>query len=190
MPIARLIGGRLRPTTITVAAAIVGLSAAVATAFGVYRLALGLWLLNRVIDGVDGSVARLTGRQSDLGGYLDLLLDVVVYSAIPIALVIERSEDRLSLVVLLLLALFYINITSWLYLSALIEKRAVTLRDRTILTSISMPSGMVEGGETVAIYALVLLMPQHALLLLSLMSGALAVGIIQRVCWALRNLDR
>ena len=187
-PVARIIGRRIHPTAITVAAAPVGLAAAVAAGAGAYGIALTLWLCNRALDGIDGTVARLTGAQSDLGGYLDLLLDVVVYSAVPIALALQRGERGLLLVVTVLLALYYVNITSWLYLSALIEKRKHPLPDNGTLTSIAMPAGLVEGSETLVVYSLALLPPQHAVLLFAVMGGAIAVGIAQRIRWAMRNL--
>ncbi len=50
--------GNISPNTITVVAAAVGLAAAGAAAIPLYWPALGLWLVNRVLDGLDGMVAR------------------------------------------------------------------------------------------------------------------------------------
>ena len=77
------------PTTLTVAAFVVGLGAAVAAWQAAYPLALMLWLANRALDGLDGTVARLHGKQSDFGGYLDIVLDTVIYAAVPLGIALS-----------------------------------------------------------------------------------------------------
>ncbi|MFQ3614210.1 MAG: CDP-alcohol phosphatidyltransferase family protein, partial [Cyanobacteriota bacterium] len=65
---------QVHPLAITLAGFTVGLGSGTAAALGAYGWGLGLWLLNRLMDGLDGTLARLQRRQSDLGGYLDMLL--------------------------------------------------------------------------------------------------------------------
>lgn len=48
--------------------------------------ALPLLLHDSEKTGIDGLVARVSGQQTDFGGYLDILCDFVVYAAIPIGL--------------------------------------------------------------------------------------------------------
>lgn len=57
----------------------------VALAFGLYGLALGLIALNRIMDGLSGAVARLTGP-TDRGAFLDIALDFVFYALVPLGL--------------------------------------------------------------------------------------------------------
>lgn len=45
------------------------------------------WLLNRALDCLDGALARHRNLQSELGGFLDLLGDFIVYALIPICVV-------------------------------------------------------------------------------------------------------
>ena len=66
--------GRISPNAITILAMVVGLAAAGAAGLQWYGAAFVLWLLNRVLDGLDGMVARVHARQSDFGGYLDSYL--------------------------------------------------------------------------------------------------------------------
>ena len=87
VPAARLTQ-RVHPTVLTLIAFGVGVLAVGAVLLHEPPLALGLWLTNRVLDGLDGSAARFQARQSDFGGYLDILLDTVIYAALPTALVI------------------------------------------------------------------------------------------------------
>lgn len=183
-PIAGSLGTRVHPTAVTVAAAAIGIAAAVMAWQGRYGWALALWVANRLADGLDGAIARATGRQSDYGGYLDMLLDVVVYGAIPVGLALGRASAPLFVAVMALLAVFYLNITSWLYLSALLEKGADRETSARGSTSIPMPSGVVEGTETIVAYALMLLWPAAAVPIVWILAGATFAGVAQRVIWA------
>lgn len=180
----------VHPITITVAALGVGLAAGVAAWQQVYGLALGLWLINRVLDGLDGTVARLHAKQSDLGGYLDILLDVTVYAVVPLGLALGVNTPAAYLSLALLLGSFYINGASWMYLAALLEKRNSGAAARGELTTITMPGGLIEGTETVIFYGLFLLFPGWLVLLFGLMAGLVLFTTGQRVVWAVRNLRK
>ncbi|HUN21734.1 MAG TPA: CDP-alcohol phosphatidyltransferase family protein [Anaerolineales bacterium] len=147
---------------------------------------LGLWLANRALDGLDGLVARTHGKQSDFGGYLDILLDFLVYATIPIALTLAQPSPLAYLALAILLASFYVNAASWMYLSALLEKR--NLHHAQTQTSIEMPAGIIGGSETVLAYSLFLLLPTHLPSLYGIFSMLVALTILQRLWWAKRNL--
>jgi hypothetical protein len=51
-----------------------------------------------------------------------------------------------------------------------------------------MPPGLVEGAETIALYAVLLALPTHALVLFWVMTGLVTITIVQRVVWATRSL--
>lgn len=179
---------RLHPTVVTVAAAAVGLAAAAAAWQGATLVALGLWAANRVLDGLDGTLARLTGQQSDLGAYLDILLDHVVYIAVPLGLAVAAGTPAAYLALALLLASFYLNGASWMYLAALLEKRNAGARARGELTTVTMPTGLVEGAETVVLYTIFLLFPGALVPLFGLMAVLVVLTAGQRLVWAARNL--
>lgn len=180
---------RLHPTAVTVAAAVVGVAAAVAAWQGAYLAALGLWAANRVLDGLDGTLARITGQQSDLGAYLDIVLDHVVYVAVPLGLALAAGTPAAYLALALLLASFYINGASWMYLAALLEKRSAGAQARGELTTVTMPAGLVEGSETVVLFTLFLLFPGALVPLFGLMAALVVVTAAQRVAWAARALE-
>ena len=77
----------LSANAITVMACLLGLAAAAAAAAGMFLLALALMLVSRLGDGLDGAVAAIEGR-TDLGGYLDIVLDFFVYGALPLGFVV------------------------------------------------------------------------------------------------------
>jgi phosphatidylglycerophosphate synthase len=61
-------------------------------------------------------IARLHNGQSDFGGYVDILTDYIVYAALPIGLVIGLPSEQHYLALTILLASFYVNSASWMYL--------------------------------------------------------------------------
>lgn len=186
-----LVRGPLRqihPTAVTVLAAIVGLAAAGAAWQGAYLAALGLWVLNRILDGLDGTLARITGQQSDLGAYLDIVLDHMVYIAVPLGLALAAGTAGAYLALALLLASFYLNGASWMYLAALLEKRNAGAAARGELTTVTMPGGLVEGAETVVLFTLFLLFPGALIPLFGLMAVLVVLTAAQRVVWTVRHL--
>ncbi|MDQ2665640.1 MAG: CDP-alcohol phosphatidyltransferase family protein [Gemmatimonadota bacterium] len=187
-PAARAIGQRLSPMALTLVAFVAGISAAVLVALGAYRPALALWLLNRLLDGLDGSLARAQGSQTDFGGYVDILLDFVVYAAIPIAFVIASPRLPLAVAALVLLGSFYLNAASWMYLAALLERRDLGARSRGELTSITMPAGVVGGTETILFYTVFFLLPDRLVVLFGVMSALVLASVGQRIFWAARQL--
>jgi len=188
-PLARALPDALHPTALTAAAAVPGIGAAVAAGAGLPALAVGLWLLNRLLDGLDGALARRTGRQSDLGAYADILSDVVVYAAIPIGIAAGQGGQAAWIAAGALLATFYVNAIAWSYLSALLERRGAGAGARGEATSVTMPPGLIEGAETVVLFAVALAVPGWSVAVMWAMAAGVAVSVAQRALWAARHLE-
>ncbi len=186
-PVAQRFFSWVPPNLISIVALVPGLLSAAAIVQGELGWGIGFWLLNRLLDGLDGVVARIHGKQSDFGGYLDLLLDFVVYLAIPIAFVIAQPSAAHTWTVIALLAAYQINSLSWTLLSSLLEKRQAATKDRD--TSIEMPTGLIEGGETVVFYTLFFLLPAYIPWLFGSMAVLVLLTAGQRVWWAWHNLE-
>jgi archaetidylinositol phosphate synthase len=77
---------RVPPPVVVLAAAAVGLAGAVQLARGSLVVAALLVQLKTVLDNADGQLARLTGRISDFGRYLDSECDLLVNAALFAAL--------------------------------------------------------------------------------------------------------
>lgn len=174
-PLARRVGRRVSPSTITILAFIVGLAAAYGASRRAYGLALGFWLVNRFLDGFDGTLARVAGTASPLGAYLDLVLDFVIYAAIPIGLMIASPDPGAAMATILLLASFYVNAATWMALTA--------IPDRS-------PPGLIAGAETVVFYSLFLALPGQLVSLFLIMAVLVALTALQRIVWAARHLPR
>jgi phosphatidylglycerophosphate synthase len=187
--IAIRIGQVLHPTTITFMAFMVGLIGVWLLVIKQYNLGLIFWLLNRILDGLDGTVARQNKLQSDLGGYLDIVTDFVIYALIPIALVFSDPTAPRYLSLAILLATFYVNAASWMYLAAILEKRAQGSAARGEMTTVTMPAGLIGGAETIIFYCLFLLFPAYIASLFVTMSLLVSITIGQRLVWAVRHLS-
>ncbi len=190
-PLAVVAGRRVSPMAVTIAAFVAGMMAALFAARAMEGAALAAWIMNRLLDGFDGTLARTQKTQSDLGGYVDLLLDFIVYAAIPIALVAGApvaSGRALTVPALVLLGVFYVNAASWMYLSAVLEMRGAGARARGELTSVTMPEGLIGGTETIVFYTLFFVWPAQLGLLFMLMSVLVSMTIGQRLWWATRSL--
>lgn len=179
---------RTDPVVITLLALAVGLGGIGLVTQQYYGWGLACWLLNRLLDGLDGSVARVHRQQSDWGGYIDILSDYIVYAGFPVALVIGTPSAGGYLSLAFLLACFYLNTASWMYLAAILEKRRQRAGSGDELTTITMPGGLIGGTETIIFYTLFLLWPAYLVPLYALMSGLVLVTVGQRVVWAGRHL--
>ncbi len=191
-PLARSLS-RVHPIIITAFALVAGLLAAWFAFTQSYFAAFGFWILNRIFDGLDGLMARLHNKQSDFGGYVDILTDFIIYAALPIGLVAGSPSNERYLALAFMLASFYVNTASWMYLAAILEKRAAHAPDPSIhsgqaQTTIVMPAGLIGGFETIIAFSLFTLFPAYLTLLYSIFGVLVCVTIIQRLIWAKRNL--
>ncbi len=80
-------------------------------AFGHYGAALLVILINRLLDGLDGAVAR-HGRPTAFGGYLDIVCDMAFYAAVPLGFALAQPENAVWAA--LLLASFVCTCASFL----------------------------------------------------------------------------
>lgn len=187
IPLSRFLGRKISPNAMTVISFLLGLVSVMFILMGSFFLGLLFWALNRITDGLDGTIARITKRQSDLGGYIDIMVDFVIYFLIPLGFVIERGTTRDDLLLLsILLGVYYINAASWMYLSSILEKRGRS--DSNKMTSINMPLGLVEGLETIVIYTMFFIIPQYFSLLIIIMGSLTMIGAVQRIIWAIVKL--
>ena len=186
-PVARAVSPRTDPLAITLLGFCAGIACVALLLLDRPAPALAMWITNRALDGLDGLVARSSGRQSDLGGYLDIVLDFAVYAAIPIAAAWAHPAAA-GLPRAALLAAFYVTAASWMYLSALIEKRAAAGAVARGPTSVTIPPGLIEGTETIVFFAAFILLPERLGALFWTMSALLLLTIAQRMAWAVRNL--
>jgi phosphatidylglycerophosphate synthase len=178
-PISRAVPAVITPTQITLAAFVCGLlSCSLANMHGYETMALAFWLLNRALDCLDGSVARARNSATQLGGFLDLLSDFIVYSLLPIA--IARGQAGVVQVdwtaLAMLEASFHVNNFVLFYVAAV----AAGKRDGE-LTSVTMKPALVEGFESGLLFTMMLVWPAQINRWARVMAVGVVVGTVQRV---------
>ena len=146
----------LSANAVTVAGFAIGLGAAVAIAWRAYLLGLGLLLLNRLCDGLDGAIARRRGL-TDLGGFLDILLDFLIYSAVPFAFALADPAAN-ALAAAFLIFSFIGTGSSFLAFAIMAAKRGIAT-DLRGQKSLYYLGGLTEGTETILVFVLACLWP-------------------------------
>jgi phosphatidylglycerophosphate synthase len=142
---------------VTVAGFLIGVAAWGALAVPAYPVALVLILVNRLADGLDGAVARRRGL-TDLGGYLDIVLDFFFYAGVPFFFAVGRPDAALPAAFLVFS--FVGTGSSFLAFAALAAQRGLTTRTRG-RKSIYYLGGLTEGTETIVLFVLVCLLPDY-----------------------------
>ena len=135
-----------------------GLAAAGLIAFGQPLPGLALLLASRLLDGLDGAVARLTAP-TDRGAFLDITLDFLFYASIPLAFAIADPAAN-ALPAAVLLAAFMGTASSFLAFAVLAERRGLKSEDYP-QKGIYYLGGLTEATETLACFVLMCLWPQH-----------------------------
>ena len=105
---------------ITVTGFVIGMAAALAIALEAYLPGLALLLASRLMDGLDGAVARAS-TPTDRGGFLDITLDFLFYASIPLAFAIAHPAQN-ALPAAVLLASFIGTASSFLAFAIVAEK--------------------------------------------------------------------
>ena len=183
-PVAAAVPGWVSPQTLTLAGLLLTLVAAAAAGTGHPGWAVSGWLAGRVLDGLDGEVARHRGTSSDWGGYLDIVADTIGYAALPLGVAVGVDEPAVWTAVAVLLATFYVNAVSWTYAAAVLEKRAAGAAATGERTTVTMPTGLVEGAETVVFFTAFAALPSLAGPLFWLMAALVALTVAARLRWA------
>lgn len=178
-PVAQIIPIWISPIQVTGAAFVVGLLACVTAASTVSGvLAFSFWVANRFLDCVDGSLARHRKTASDLGGFLDLLSDFIIYSILPIAIAYGEDKDQYYIdwvSIAMLEATFHVNNFILFYSAAVAAQK-----DDQELTSVTMRPALIEGFESGLLFTAMLMWPHYINMWARIMSIGVVVGIIQR----------
>lgn len=167
----------VRANTVTVVGLLIGALIIPALAFEAYGLALVIVLTNRLIDGLDGAVAR-NSQITDLGGYLDIVGDFLFYAAVPFGFALARPEDN-ALAAAFLIFSFIGTGTSFLTYAIMAAKRGITTEVRG-RKSLYYLGGLTEGSETIAFLVLICLLPYNFSLFAWIFGAACWVTTVSR----------
>jgi len=156
-PAAFLAARKVPANAITVFGFLLGMISCVAISQRSFGIALFFILANRLADGLDGMVARRT-KASDVGGFLDIVLDIIFYAGVPFAFGI--SDPTLLLPATFLIYSFIGTTGSFLAYAAISAKRGITTAQdgkKSFFYSV----GLMEGTETIIFFVLFCLFPDN-----------------------------
>ncbi len=165
---------------VTLAGAAIGIGAGVAIGYRYYLLGLALLLLSRILDGLDGAVARAT-KQSDFGGYLDIVGDFAFYVAVPLGFGFAASANLPY--AMILIASFTLTGISFLAYAVMAAK-AGRETDAHGKKSFFYNTGLAEGTETITAFVLMCLMPQYFTVIATVYAAMCVITVIQRTITA------
>ena len=176
----------LSANSITLAGFALGVFAAFLIANERYLTGAATIFGSRLLDSLDGAVAR-QGQPTDAGGFLDIALDFLFYASIPLAFALA-DPARNALAAAVLLAAFMGTSASFLAFAVLAAKRG--------LSSTAYPNksfyflgGLTEATETLACFAAMCLWPQHFATLAYGFAALCAITIATRLWWGWRALS-
>lgn len=156
-PVARrLVAAGVGADRITMAGFGIGLVATALVALNQPLAGLVFILLNRVMDGLDGVVARLAGP-TDRGAFLDIAADFLFYALVPLGFAVADPGQN-ALPAAILLASFMGTGSSFLAFAAIaakLERRAEDFPTKGIYYL----GGLTEGAETIILFMLMCLWP-------------------------------
>lgn len=143
--------------SVTISGFVMGLVAIFLITQESYLLALGFICLNRLLDGIDGAIARHSGLR-DFGGFLDIVCDFIFYAGVIFAFGVADHTRLLS--ASFLIFSFIGPMSSFLAYAILAAKnnRNTTSRGKK---SFYYLGGICEGTETFVVFIILCFSPDY-----------------------------
>ncbi|UYH54965.1 CDP-alcohol phosphatidyltransferase family protein [Qipengyuania sp. SS22] len=166
---------------LTFAGLALGLAGAGAIALGQLAIGLALIIANRLLDGLDGAVAR-ANRPTALGGYFDIVADFAFYVSVPMAFgFLDPANTQAALV---LVAAFVLTGVSFLAFAVVAAERGEETRAHG-RKSFFYSTGLAEGAETIAVFIVFALLPAWFVPIAYGYAGLCVLTVFQRSALAM-----
>ncbi|MGY4027004.1 CDP-alcohol phosphatidyltransferase family protein [Aeromonas rivuli] len=175
-PLARL---GISANQVSITGFLIGMLSLPLLAVGQFELALVCILLNRIMDGLDGAIARICGI-TDCGGFLDITLDFIFYAAVVLGFALATPANALPAATLLFA--FMGTGSSFLAFAIMAGKRGI---ENPVYhhKSLYYLGGLTEGSETIALFVLMCLFP-HWFALLAYCFATLCLITVATRIWS------
>lgn len=161
---------------LTFAGLAIGLGGAAAIAIGHVWLGLTLIIANRILDGLDGAVARAS-TPTPLGGYFDIVADFAFYVSVPLGFGILANANTLP--ALVLVAAFVLTGVSFLAFAVVAAERGEKTQAHGE-KSFFYSTGLAEGTETIAVFVAMCLLPSWFGVMAYAYAGLCVLTVLQR----------
>ncbi len=172
---------------VTLAGFVVGVACVLMLSVGQFGIALLLLLINRLADGLDGELARLS-QPSDGGAYLDITLDFIFYAVFPLGFAFYAPLSN-ALPAAVLIASFVGTGASFLAFSGQAAKHDMEHPDFGYKGFYYL-NGLAEGTETILVFVLMCLLPSQFALIAYIFAAICVLTAFNRVVFGYLSLVR
>lgn len=145
---------------------------------GWFIAALMCIFMNRLADGLDGTLARLTAP-TKRGGFLDIMADFIFYGLVPLGFAFNDFDHAPASA--LLLFTFYLNGGAFLAYAKLAENTG----DKAF----SYMAGLTEGGETIVFFVLFCLFPDYFSHFAFIFAALCLISAFSRIIMGYRHIS-
>lgn len=170
---------KLKPNHITILAFLIGLSNILFIYLDKQGIAVLMLWISGYFDAVDGAMARISKKTSNLGTLMDITFDRVVEMAVVLGIALKVPEVRMNLIVLVMCILF--SMTIFLTVGALAENSG--------MKSFHYQAGLAERTEGFIMFSIMILSSESLALVINIFSVIIVITIMQRLLEARRLLS-
>ncbi|MEA5060381.1 MAG: CDP-alcohol phosphatidyltransferase family protein [Candidatus Pelethousia sp.] len=167
----RLLAWKLRPNQVTILAFLIGICAGCVLYMGYQILASAFLWLSGLLDAVDGSMARQSGKASSQGAVLDIVGDRLVELGIFWALALRHPESLTAM----------LGLVSAVLVSMTVFLTTGMLAANTGKKSFYYQAGLMERTEGFIASTAMMLFQRFLVPLTWLYAGLILITIVQRV---------
>ena len=150
---------------------------------GLNNIALFVFLLGRILDGVDGIIANKT-RITEFGGFIDIVFDLISYSLVPLAFILKDNSN--AIFGSILLATFF-GTSSTFFGIAIFEKNKFIKKNPE--KSFFHVGGFMGGTITIFFLSLMFVFTENFNLIALIFSVLCIICSIERIFYAYILLD-
>ena len=146
--------------------------------------ALFVFLLGRILDGVDGIIANKT-RITEFGGFIDIVFDLISYSLVPLAFILKDNSNAIFGSILLTT---FFGTSSTFFGIAIFENNKFIKRNPE--KSFFHVGGFMGGSITIFFLSLMFIFTENFNLIALIFSVLCILGTIERIFYAYTILDK
>ncbi len=168
---------RISPNQWTLLSIIPAIVALYFLVYGEFLFAAIFFILSSFMDLIDGSVARVMGKASKLGAYLDTIVDRYVEGIIIFALLFAGLPD------------FYIPISAWIFLyifgSLMTTYSKSAAKEKELIIGKELKGGLLERAERLIILFIGILLaaiqPVYLTYIIVILAVLINISALQRI---------
>lgn len=179
---------KITPDQLTLTGFMVGLAVIPLLAMQHWQLALAVIVFNRVLDGLDGQLARYQKVSSSAGGFLDISLDFLFYAAVPLGFALADPKGN-ALPAAILLVSFIGTGSSFLAFAIAAEKYQIE-RPQFKYKSFYYLQGLTEGTETILIFIAFCIWPEYFPIMAIVFAILCFITVITRIFGGYKTLKQ